>query len=174
MAKWRDRRSECAKSDSKAYGTTCRRQKGEFEAIVPLQSLLERNIERLLCSDESLMAKLSSMADDNLGRLVLKLIFKYGADGSTGHQIFKQKAHSTDEVPKDGNIFASTMVWVRLCALVGDKQNPLANSSAAVRVIEWHLKVKPGTGQLRRYITFHYLIFRGVPICPPLFSQSSI
>jgi hypothetical protein len=75
------------------------------------------------------------MADDNLGRLVLKLIFKYGADGSTGHQIFKQKAHFTDEVPKDGNIFASTMVWVRLCAQVGYKQNPLANSSAAVRVI---------------------------------------
>jgi hypothetical protein len=24
MTKWRDRRSECAKSDSKAYGTTCR------------------------------------------------------------------------------------------------------------------------------------------------------
>jgi hypothetical protein len=27
MTKWRDRRSECAKSDSKAYGTTWRRQK---------------------------------------------------------------------------------------------------------------------------------------------------
>jgi hypothetical protein len=29
MTKWRDRRSECAKSDSKAYGTTCRRQKAD-------------------------------------------------------------------------------------------------------------------------------------------------
>jgi hypothetical protein len=27
MAKWPDRRSESAQSDSKAYGTTCRRQK---------------------------------------------------------------------------------------------------------------------------------------------------
>jgi hypothetical protein len=31
MAKWRDRRSECAQSDSKAYGTTCCRQKVKSE-----------------------------------------------------------------------------------------------------------------------------------------------
>jgi hypothetical protein len=39
-----------------------------------------------------------------------------------------------------GVIFASTMTWVRICVQVGDQlvtiaQNPLANSSAAIRVI---------------------------------------
>jgi hypothetical protein len=33
MAKWRNRRSECAKSYSKAYGTMCRRQKGSIPLV---------------------------------------------------------------------------------------------------------------------------------------------
>jgi hypothetical protein len=36
MTKWPDRRSESAQSDSKAYGTTCRRQKPNNRAIVKL------------------------------------------------------------------------------------------------------------------------------------------
>lgn len=104
---------------------------GEFEAKVAMQEILNKSMERLFMT-KNLLSTVTALADE-LGSLILELVFKYGFDGSSGHPTRKKNpvgGQPTDE----STIVASHLVILQLTRIDenGDKQivwrNELYNS----------------------------------------------
>ena len=120
--------------------------KGSHDVVVPLQSLLDHTVERLLDNQDIQLQidRLLAMNDDQ--PILLEFLYKWGMDGTSGTGKFKQLA-DREHVP--GALFATNMVALQLVSIVKGKifilyDNCLCNSSAAVRPIR-HLFKKEST-----------------------------
>ena len=115
------------------------------EVKVPLQSLLDHTVQRLLEFQDiqEQLDRLTAMNDGDPP--YLELIFKYGFDGTTVGK-FKQLS---DDLVDPGKLFASNLVILQLVTFVKGRifilyDNGLCNSSVSVRAIH-HQYVKETT-----------------------------
>ena len=88
----------------------------EKSAEVPLQSLLDHTIQRLLQTN-SCAEKISNLSDTHLQNLIA--VYKWGCDGSSGHSQYKQKS---EEDFSDENIFVTSIVPVQLYAILDEQK----------------------------------------------------
>ena len=105
------------------------------EVVVPLQSLLDHTVSRIL-DDEDIQLQINRLIKLNDDQpLLLEFLYKYGSDGTGGLGKFKQKA---DESYVPGKLYATSMVPLQIVTYVGQKifilyNNHLVNSSLSVR-----------------------------------------
>lgn len=86
----------------------------ESSAEVKLQALLNHTVTRILLTQGDVI---KSLTPDNVNDL--KLICKWGCDGSSGQSVYKQKFENTDreESKSDANIFFTSIVPLQLISL---------------------------------------------------------
>ena len=120
--------------------------KGSSEVVVPLQSLLDHTVQRLLENPDIQFQvdRLSKLNEDK--PLLLELLYKYGMDGTSGLGKYKMIS-DPDHAP--GKMFASNLVALQLVSIVKGKiyiiyDNSLCNSAVAIRPIR-HLYRKETT-----------------------------
>ena len=119
---------------------------GSHEVVVPLQSLLDHTVERLL-ENCDLQIQIDRLLELNDGQpLLIEFLYKWGMDGTQGLSKVKQLADS-EHMP--GALYATNMVALQLVSIVNGKiyilyDNCLCNSSKAVRPIR-HLYQKEST-----------------------------
>jgi hypothetical protein len=73
MAKWHDRRSESVKSYSKAYGTTCRRQK-QLSTLQTLVYTIQRPRSDLGCYNNQMITKFCVVFWSHCGNVVISFL----------------------------------------------------------------------------------------------------
>lgn len=116
-------RSGCKSANSKVYPPYYVIQKAKEECYPPknsikvtetcgavkLQDLLNHTAERILITQSDVLLKLDT---DNLKHM--KLICKWGCDGTSGQSTFKQKFFDDDGTKTDENIFFTSLVPLQL------------------------------------------------------------
>lgn len=77
----------------------------ECSAVVKLQALLDHTANRILLTQ---MDVIKSLASENVRNL--NLICKWGCDGTSGQNMYKQKFSDDDGSKSDANIFFTSLV----------------------------------------------------------------
>lgn len=96
----------------------------ETGAKVKLQALLDLTVEKIL--------KITGVVFDST---VLKLVCKWGCDGSSSHSTFKQK-HSSGDFFSDSSVFMVSLVPLRLmCGDIIVWENPRPSSTSYCRPV---------------------------------------
>lgn len=83
----------------------------ETNMEIKLQALLDHTAERIIMTKEEIMANFS---DEDLQNLVLTV--KYGFDGSGDHAQYKQTFSNDDGTSSDSQIFATSIVPIKIVA----------------------------------------------------------
>lgn len=98
----------------------------DISVALPLQGLLNHTVHRLLLLQEKVLETL------NVKTLSAKMQGKWGADGSSDHSRYNQKFLNGDvEGQSDGNLFAITMVPLRLTTTTTDMRGKILWNNSA-------------------------------------------
>ena len=118
----------------------------EFEAKVPLQSVLDHTVKRLLEDQQAgvgICLGKGNIQDEN-EKLQLELIIKYGIDGSGDQALYSIKYDQTDHTDAcETSIVSSFICPVRLCLSDNQKviwQNPAPSSPYYCRPVKLSFK----------------------------------
>ena len=116
--------------------------------LVPMQSMLNKTISRLLL-DQAILMKIYDLKEKNGGEIKAYLIFKYGLDGNTGGMMPQNEGAYDDEDPElrrdPGKMLVSSMVVLQLIVIVDHVieivySSGLYNSNFSVRPLRhWYV-----------------------------------
>lgn len=96
----------------------------ENEATVPLKSLLEHTVNRILEGKPQLLQTMENLADENGTPLLATLFYKIGFDSSGSHKMIQQ-TNSQGDHRQTNSIMASQMAPLRLVTVIDEEEIPL-------------------------------------------------
>lgn len=85
---------------------------------VNLQSLLNHTVKRIIQFRESVILNMEANILSNL-----TLICKWGCDGTSGQNVYKQKFYDSDKIFTESNIFFTSLVPLQLTCINENKEN---------------------------------------------------
>ena len=150
----------------------CRPDETDFSehcAVVPLQSLLDHTLKRILESDRKIKDQLCQVAEEQRRDLHASLYFKYGFDGSGSHDRPMQR-DSQGEVPKIKSLVLSQLVVLQLDANIDEEEVvfytcPMPNnphfcrpirvcfeSESSTAILTEHQRLRTEVEQLEEYV----------------------
>lgn len=95
----------------------------ECSAEVKLQSLLDHTIQRILLLQDEVIKSLCKERKESVRNL--NLICKWGCDGTSGQNAYKQRFSDDDGSKSDANIFFTSLVPLQLISVDQETKNTL-------------------------------------------------